>query len=200
MLIKLSTNTQAYSEENIQSLIGSFPLQVKESLSMVLISKRRREQALTYHLLQELLIENGILGDFPIITHTASGQPILKNYSFFLSISHSKDSICVALDEYPIGIDIETVRPLNENLMNRAFSPTERQTILSAQEPNSEFVRLWTRKEAFLKQQGLGIKGFDQLQSSPPQSAYLFSLRKENLWISICSEHPLSEWDIRSLL
>lgn len=169
-------------------------------LSEGLLPKRRREKTLAFHMVRELLVENGISKIFPLIDHNKDGQPLLLNLPYHLSISHCKDGICVAIDEYPIGIDIERVRPFNESLLNRAFSLSERQAILSAQDSNSEFIRLWTRKEAFLKQQGLGIRGFDQLQSVPPLSANLLSIQKENLWISICSQQSLSESEINAFL
>ena len=135
-----------------------------------LVSAQRREQALrfthlfgqycclkSYEMLQQLLASAPYtLHSTPTFLYNEYGAPSIKNGPYF-SISHCKSGIAVAVSKQPIGIDIETVRPLKVDLVKKTMNPLEQEAILSAPQPDWAFTRLWTRKEAFLKMKGTGI-------------------------------------------
>ena len=136
-----------------------------------IVSPQRREQALrythifgqfcclkSYELLTQLLVKWG--GDnvdkMPEFVYNEHGAPYLAVGPYF-SISHCKQGIAVAVSETPIGIDIETIRPLNEGLVRKTMNDVEQTHIFSSSHPETEFIRLWTQKEAYVKMQGTGI-------------------------------------------
>ena len=142
-----------------------------------LVSPQRREQALrythtfgqfcclkSYEMLTELLASTPYtlhptpytLNPTPSFLYNEYGAPYLENGPYF-SISHCKQGIAVAVSETPIGIDIEAIRPLNESLVRKTMNSEEQTYILSSLNPEIEFIRLWTRKEAYVKMQGTGI-------------------------------------------
>jgi 4'-phosphopantetheinyl transferase len=135
-----------------------------------LVSDQRREQALrykhlfgqycclkSYEMLTELLASTPYtLHSTPSFIYNEHGAPSLPDGPYF-SISHSKLGIAVAISDEPIGIDIEAIRPLSEGLVQRAMNPQEQAQITAAANPEQEFIRLWTRKEAYVKMQGTGI-------------------------------------------
>ena len=135
-----------------------------------LVSAQRREQALrfthlfgqycclkSYEMLLQLLASAPYtLHSTPTFLYNEYGAPSIKNGPYF-SISHCKSGIAVAVSNQPIGIDIETVRPLKVDLVKKTMNPLEQEAILSAPQPDWAFTRLWTRKEAFLKMKGTGI-------------------------------------------
>lgn len=137
-----------------------------------LVSAQRREQALrfthlfgqycclkSYEMLMQLLASAPYsLHPRPTFLYNEYGAPSIKNGPYF-SISHCKSGIAVAVSNQPIGIDIETVRPLKVDLVKKTMNPLEQEAILSAPQPDWAFTRLWTRKEAFLKMKGTGIIG-----------------------------------------
>ena len=96
-----------------------------------------------------------------------SGKPYLKNIktkqSLFLSYSHSKNSVALALSEdVDLGVDIES---LNRFKRHRAFKkwlhPEEINLISKMNEMKESLevkVSVWTRKEALTKLTGLGYK------------------------------------------
>lgn len=92
----------------------------------------------------------------PSFLYNEYGAPYLENGPYF-SISHCKQGIAVAVSETPIGIDIEAIRPFNEGLMRKTMNSEEQTHILSSVNPEIDFIRLWTRKEAYVKMQGTGI-------------------------------------------
>ena len=133
------------------------------------VSDQRRAQALryqhvfgqycclkSYEMLCELLREWGGEDRCPIFTYNEYGAPAIDGGPYF-SISHCKEGIAVAVDSQPIGIDIESVRPLKEGLMHKTMNASEQASILSSDAPDWAFTRLWTQKEAVLKMQATGI-------------------------------------------
>jgi phosphopantetheinyl transferase len=83
-----------------------------------------------------------------------NGKPYLEDRSQFISISHSKDAVLVGFNETPIGVDIEVLREFDKRLIDRFFSDAEKNFI----KDDTDFFRIWTVKEAYLKLTGEGLK------------------------------------------
>jgi 4'-phosphopantetheinyl transferase len=86
------------------------------------------------------------------------GKPYLPNApELQFNLSHSKQMALVAVAlRIPVGVDIERLRPLAEHaaIAERFFPPGEASPIDAR-----DFFRRWTRFEAILKAQGLGLYG-----------------------------------------
>ena len=150
-----------------------------------LVSAQRREQALKYkHTLGQfcclkswLMLQEGLevmgygLRDWKYNEH---GKPYWENGPYF-SISHCKQGIAVAIDDQPIGIDIEAIRNVDQDLILRTMNEEEQKQIHS----NRDFTRLWTQKEAIVKAQGVGIVSFEQLQGIRSQESGFLSWRND---------------------
>ena len=61
------------------------------------------------------------------------------------------------LSNQPVGIDIESIRPIKESLVCYTMNDAEQELIFSAPNPDVAFTRLWTRKEAVMKLSGHGL-------------------------------------------
>ncbi len=93
-----------------------------------------------------------------IFSVTESGKPYCKSHKkIHFSLSHSKSILALAIDETPIGIDIEHIRQANENLIERVCAENEKKLIFSKENPDKAFTEIWTKKEAYLKALGTGI-------------------------------------------
>lgn len=139
------------------------------------VSDQRREQALRFRytlgrfcclkswlmLQEEMKSFNVQLSTF---NYEKSGKPFLENGPCF-SISHCKTGIAVVVDDRPVGIDIESIRRVDPELVNRTMNEAEQALIASSETPERAFTRLWTQKEAVLKMEGTGIESFEQLQT-----------------------------------
>ena len=158
-----------------------------------LVSDQRREQALRYkHVLgQYCCLKSWLMVidqvetrqkpgkdqvntplKCPMWEYNEHGKPFWTDGPYF-SISHCKAGIAVAVDEEPIGIDIETIRSADEGLIKRVMSAEEQEMIEQAEDPARVFTRLWTQKEAVVKAQGTGIFSFEQLQGIRSQESGL---------------------------
>ena len=139
-----------------------------------LVSAQRREQALRYKhtfgqfcCLKSWLLLQQLIGEVEDFEYNEHGKPFLPNEPFF-SISHCKEGIAVAIDDHPIGIDIEAIRHADDDLIARTMNELEQSKIKNQKskiESDREFTRLWTQKEAIVKAQGVGIQSFEQLQT-----------------------------------
>jgi len=84
------------------------------------------------------------------------GKPSIEGMPEF-NISHCKNAIAVAINETPIGIDVESIRRVEQSLIERTMNEEEQTLIRTADDPARVFTRLWTMKEAYLKYLGTGI-------------------------------------------
>lgn len=80
------------------------------------------------------------------------GKPISD--SKYFNISHSHGYVCFIMSDSPIGIDIEKIRDVKEDMINYISSAEERKYI----HDNESFYEIWTNKEALVKAIGTGIK------------------------------------------
>lgn len=134
-----------------------------------LVSTQRREQALRYrHTFGQFCCLKSWLMLYEHVemsrcrdvewSYNEHGKPYIEGGPYF-SLSHCKEGIAVAIDDQPIGIDIEAIRHADQDLIDRVMNHAERVGM-----DDRKFTRLWTQKEAVVKAQGTGIESFEQLQ------------------------------------
>lgn len=89
------------------------------------------------------------------------GQPIVRGGGVHISLSHADGATALALAPYPVGIDVERVDgtldalSLDPDLLGR--NDYELLCACDGVERNALFYRLWTLKEARLKQRGQSL-------------------------------------------
>ncbi|UYO35984.1 4'-phosphopantetheinyl transferase superfamily protein [Bacillus zhangzhouensis] len=117
-------------------------------------------------LLGEVLVRQTIhdMYDLPmdqIVFETeGNGKPVVRQLpSFHFNLSHSGDWVVCAVDDAPVGIDIEEIKPIDLAIAKRFFSADEYQDLLSQPLERQEayFFLLWSMKEAFIKLTGKGL-------------------------------------------
>ena len=158
MRVRIFDRMEECTEEAVQAMLP-------------MVSQQRREQALRYrHLfgrfccLKSWLMLSAIhIGEMEFL-YNEHGKPYIEGGPFF-SISHCKEAIAVALDDQPIGIDVESIRRFDPELVTRTMNDSEQALIAASAHPERAFIRLWTQKEAVLKMEGTGIESFEQLQT-----------------------------------
>jgi 4'-phosphopantetheinyl transferase len=113
------------------------------------------------------------------------GKPELAGEtSLKFNLSHSKSIAVLAVDlAQPVGVDVEDVRPIEEEVADRHFSATELTGLrgLEGEAWLAGFYRCWTRKEAILKAEGVGLsRSLDSFDVSllPDKKAELISTRQ----------------------
>jgi len=102
----------------------------------------------------------GIKKDKLEFQENAYGKPALLNHSdIHFNISHSVDWVVCALDNKPVGIDIEKIKETDFGIAKKFFSKSEfdELTIKTGNDKLSFFYNLWTMKESYIKALGKGF-------------------------------------------
>ncbi|UUZ92003.1 4'-phosphopantetheinyl transferase superfamily protein [Paenibacillus sp. P25] len=89
----------------------------------------------------------------------AYGKPHLTDYPLHFNLSHAGHWVVCAIDEAPIGIDIEEIKPIDLTIAKRFFSHVEWMDLEQKPEEDKlgRFYDLWTLKESYMKNIGLGL-------------------------------------------
>jgi 4'-phosphopantetheinyl transferase len=89
----------------------------------------------------------------------AHGKPSVPGGPLF-SLSHSEGlALCAVTGDREVGLDVEWVRPIPEAdaILDRWFGEPERRAWRASGGCARGFMRLWTRREAYLKALGIGF-------------------------------------------
>lgn len=173
----------------VEECLKWFPTEQAERITGFSNLSRKIEAAVSYSLLVEMLQSKGLLEELPSIEYAEGGKPYIKNYpKLHFNLSHCRRYVAVAIHSSPVGVDIECRRKVSQSLIRRVCSEDEQHLIAASQEPDMEFLRLWTRKESYLKYTGTGI--VEPLTGIPPQlSSHIIKthpLPEGDGWVSIC--------------
>lgn len=95
-----------------------------------------------------------------VLAKNAFGKPFLPDYPHFhFNISHAGKWVVCAIDNLPLGIDIERLLPVNPGITRRICSKEEYEDLQNLDEKQrlSYFYELWTLKESLVKAIGRGL-------------------------------------------
>lgn len=140
------------NDASLEGILSSSFLSDDEvnSLSKYKTLEMKKEKACS------MVLKNKYVGEYHI---NEFGKPISEKTYF--NISHSKGVVVFIKDDVPIGIDIELIRPIKEDLEDFISSKEEREYIKN----DTNFFEIWTNKESLMKNIGTGIN--DVLKEIP---------------------------------
>jgi len=146
----------------------------------------RRTSAAVYLLLYEGLRQEYGITEKPVFAYGPHGKPFLEAHpEIHFNMSHCREAAVCVLSNRPVGIDVEAVGRFNESVARYTMNEEELESILQAERPDVEFIKLWTKKEALLKLSGHGLCDNlkDVLRQSPeittvvsPDERYVYSV------------------------
>lgn len=111
----------------------------------------------------------GVLAEEIMFSLDKNGKPFAENLNAEFNISHSGNLVVCAVDDNPVGIDVEQIRIIDLKIAKRiytdeelyylfGFSPSDDDFyVLPDEGMLQRFFELWTAKEANLKYTGAGI-------------------------------------------
>lgn len=85
------------------------------------------------------------------------GKPYLEKSSLYFSISHCNNVIVCAISDNNIGIDIEDIKTINKFVVKKSLTDIEKIRLLSSNNNEEYFFRIWTLKESLIKAIGDGL-------------------------------------------
>lgn len=140
------------------------------------------------------------------LVYGENGKPELSaDNGIFFNLTHSGDYAAAAFDTMPLGVDIEKVREQEQHenskkLAARFFCKREQEFLKKVEKQKGvaasevAFIKLWTRKESYVKAKGTGIKlPFDSFCVLEPQTEdhtlffHTVTPENESYQLSVCS-------------
>jgi phosphopantetheinyl transferase len=105
---------------------------------------------------------------------TKNNKPYLLNNPNFFSISHCNNHTVVVVSDHEVGVDMELIRPYDIKLLKYLNLPK-----LS----DDDFFKEWTKRESFIKLNGLALKNINDLEMKNCKFTYR---NVNNYAITIC--------------
>lgn len=144
--------------------IDGLPAERMEKILRIRHPDARRQSLGAGLLLNKVL---GTLAPGAEITYGSYGKPLCAGIPF--NLSHTKDAVILSIwdikaaafpADFPIGCDIEQIRPYKPGVARRFFTEAEYRSLEAVRDPQERaelFCRYWTRKESVMKLTGLGM-------------------------------------------
>lgn len=154
-------DTGSYDDAVIEKMFNVADDYIKQRIQK-LKNDQQKINALVGSVLRKYLIKKrfGLNFEDQIIDFEKNGKPFLKNQeNIHFNISHSGNFVACAVGDKPVGIDIERISKFNEKVAKYVFWDDEIQNIMRSSEPDVEFTKMWSKKEACVKLSGVGIQG-----------------------------------------
>lgn len=143
---------------DLDAALGEISEQRRQQALKFRHEQGRRTSVLAYLLLKQALREGYGITANPLFEYGEHGKPaIIGHPEIHFSLSHCRDAVACAVGSRPVGIDVESIREYKEPLARYTMNDDELRQIVAAPRPEVAFIRLWTMKEAALKQIGTGI-------------------------------------------
>ncbi|PGK39672.1 4'-phosphopantetheinyl transferase [Bacillus anthracis] len=130
------------------------------------IKKYKFRKDMERTLIGEILVRHIIKKQFGISNNAihfstnSYGKPYAIDFEDFnYNISHSGSWVVLAVDDSPIGVDIEKIQPIDLDVAKLFFSKKEYTNLMNTHISlrTSYFYQLWSMKESYVKQVGKGL-------------------------------------------
>lgn len=128
----------------------------RKKVDKLISTNNKKLSILAELLLKKALIDLNINSNFNY-SYNENGKPYLPDSNIYFNISHSNDYVICCISENEVGCDIEFIKDINLSIANKFFTNREYNYIKNSNNQFEEFYRMWTLKESFIKNLGLGL-------------------------------------------
>ena len=151
-----------WEPDRLDSALFEMPESVQQRAARYLVAGARRNLIATQAVLRALLRFLSL--EEERLTACPNGRPMLEGGEFAFNLSHSETRAVLGVSrdkrlKQCLGVDLEWVnrRVDRQALAKRFFTQRESELVLA--DPGSgRFFQIWTRKEAVLKTNGVGLR------------------------------------------
>ncbi len=149
-----------WSEEQLEAALPQLQPKSKQRADRYLCMRSRRTLIASHTQLDRVITTLGVKPQQ--LRRAQNGRPYLAEHWLEFNLSHSHERAALILGRDPslelsLGVDIEWIdrRTDIEGLSKRFFTPSEDRWVSG---DRSRFFHIWTRKEAILKSNGVGLR------------------------------------------
>jgi len=142
------------------------------------------------YLIRDVLSKKMNLNMKDIMIHRDEKEkPFVDNCPVQFSISHTDHYVVCVVDDYPVGIDIEEIKPVEEKFIKRVCDQEELRYIRYGFGGYTQrFWECWTAKEALFKLTGQGSL-LSQSRCHLPEGVSLEHFTKENFSVTVARKN-----------
>lgn len=129
------------------------------------------------------------------------GKPYLSHHpQHHFNLSHSGTVLVCAMDDAPVGVDVQLCQPRRKAFLDKLCTPEERQWLRERSDSGRAFALFWSLKESRCKWSGRGLqRPISDIHIPLPQTdedrleqdGLIFSLHSGEGWqLCLCSTSP----------
>ena len=111
------------------------------------------------------------------------GKPFLKDRDLFFNISHTKNTIVIAISDKEVGIDLQ-VKSYRPRVIDKYFTPSEQTLVDNSLDKADTFTKVWVKKEAYVKMIGQGLSYGLKKVDTPLLNIKVS--KKDDLYMAVC--------------
>lgn len=139
-------------QESLEFLKSNVRLSKNEELTFEKIkNENRKKQWLASRIILDKISETNKLS----IVYKENGQPLIKDGTHQISISHTTKYVAVILSQFlNVGIDIEGIHPRVLKIRHKFVSNEEDHYLNNSQNLEESLILIWSAKEALFKMHG----------------------------------------------
>ena len=121
------------------------------------LCEKRKTQSLAVRTALNLLIgEEKLDVSIASLAFDKANKPYFKDSDMYVSLTHSDEYVGCVVSEAPVGIDIEKIKTVKDNVIKRVCNAEEQNYIKN--NGDASFFTLWTLKEAYIKANDCSLK------------------------------------------
>ena len=142
----------------IESMIPMLSEQRRVKVLKLRNNKSKITSATVYLLLRLALLEGYSIARVVEFDYSDKGKPELKDYPHIhFNLSHSGDMAACVISSADVGVDVQRIGPVKDNVAKRVLTAEEYAGFKNADNPDEFFCEVWVIKESYLKLTGQGI-------------------------------------------
>ena len=119
------------------------------------------------------------------ITINNDGKPFIDNHNIYFSISHSNEYVICVISSKQIGVDIEKMKDINNNVKKYFMSDNELKKFI-----DKNLFEIYTLKEAYIKMKGTSFLEMkeNEIENIMKSHKIRFNYDIEGYIIAICEK------------
>jgi len=156
-MVYIFDRLEQYTDEAYEAHLASLPTWRKEKALQYKKLDDRKRSVLAFVLLQHALREEYGITEIPEFVYNEFGKPSFSNLPIHFSLSHCKEAVACAVSDNNVGIDVEGIVPYNPDVARRVCTAAELEMLTKSEHTDTDFIKLWTAKEAISKFEGQGL-------------------------------------------
>ena len=158
-------NINNYSEIEYDYFLSLIKNEKQKKINKLINSDDKKRSILGEILFIKILDEFKVNYNSIRIYKNKYGKPLIKDLNIYFNISHSKDYVVCVAAENQIGIDIEYIRKINNNVVSQFATFNERTYINNNDKNfNQKCFEIFTLKEAYFKCIGTNLNNIRNVE------------------------------------